>query len=66
MSHLRFCLDTAGNEVSALAMYNAGTTKVRSDNTPRRTLNYISEILGYRDAIEDLFQSKVVEFFAQE
>jgi soluble lytic murein transglycosylase-like protein len=66
MEYLRFCLDTAGNEVSALAMYNAGTTKVRSDNTPRRTLNYISDILASRDAIEDLFQSKVVEFFAVE
>jgi soluble lytic murein transglycosylase-like protein len=65
MAHLRFCLDTAGNEVSALAMYNAGTTKVRSDNTPRRTLNYISDILAYRDAIEDMFQSKVVGFFAE-
>jgi soluble lytic murein transglycosylase-like protein len=66
MSHLRFCIDTAGNEVSALAMYNAGTTKVRNDNTPSRTLNYISEILAYRDAIENLFQSKVVEFFEEE
>jgi soluble lytic murein transglycosylase-like protein len=66
MAHLRFCLNTAGNEVSALAMYNAGTTKVRSDNTPRRTLNYIADILAYRDAIEDLFKLKVVEFFAGE
>jgi soluble lytic murein transglycosylase-like protein len=66
MAHLRFCLDTAGNEVEALAMYNAGTTKVRSDNTPRRTLNYISDILDSRNVIEDLFKSKVVEFFAGE
>ena len=29
LSHLRFCLNTAGNEIAALAMYNAGANKVR-------------------------------------
>jgi soluble lytic murein transglycosylase-like protein/Na+-transporting methylmalonyl-CoA/oxaloacetate decarboxylase gamma subunit len=66
MEHLRLCFDTAGNEVSALAMYNAGATKVRNDNTPRRTLNYIADILAYRDALDNLFQKKVAAFFPEE
>jgi soluble lytic murein transglycosylase-like protein len=66
LAYLRFCFDAAGNEVSALAMYNAGATKVRNDNTPQRTLNYIADILTYRDALDDLFQVKVAAFFAEE
>ena len=63
MSHLRFCLDTAGNEVSALAMYNAGTTKVRSNKTPQVTLNYVSNIIGYREGLDVLFNTQVAIFY---
>ncbi len=49
LSHLRFCLDQSGNEIAALAMYNAGTTKVRNGNTPKRTLDYVSRILAFRE-----------------
>ena len=55
MSHLRFCLDTAGNEVSALAMYNAGTNRVRKGETPQVTLNYVSKIMNYKNGVDDLF-----------
>ena len=60
LSHLRFCLDTAGNEVSALAMYNAGTNRVRNNGTPQTTLNYISKIQTYRQGLDNLFESEVV------
>lgn len=66
MSHLRFCLDTAGNEVSALAMYNAGTTKVRSNKTPQVTLNYVSNIIGYREGLDVLFNTQVAIFYNQD
>jgi hypothetical protein len=59
LQHLNFCLETAGNEVSALAMYNAGTTKVRNNGTPHRTLDYVSRILAYREGLETLFESEV-------
>ncbi|MDR1747849.1 MAG: transglycosylase SLT domain-containing protein [Spirochaetaceae bacterium] len=59
LQHLSFCLETAGNEVSALAMYNAGTTKVRNNNTPYRTLDYVSRILAYREGLDDLFETEV-------
>jgi soluble lytic murein transglycosylase-like protein len=59
MSHLSYCIDLSGNEVTALAMYNAGTTKVRSDKTPKRTLDYIFRILSYRDGLERMFNQQV-------
>lgn len=60
LSHLRFCLDTAGNEVAALAMYNAGTVKVKAGSTPQMTLDYVSKIMDYRDGLESLFAQEIV------
>lgn len=66
LSHLRFCLNSAGNEIAALAMYNAGTNKVRTNNTPQQTLNYISKIESYRGWLEDNFSSEVLAFYEVE
>ena len=66
MSHLRFCIDTAGNEIAGLAMYNAGTTKVRSNKTPQVTLNYVSNIIGYREGLDALFNTQVAIFYNQD
>lgn len=63
MSHLKFCLNTAGNEVSALAMYNAGTGRVRSNKTPQSTLNYVGKILSYQKMIDQLFNDQVAAYF---
>ncbi len=63
VSHLRFCLDTAGNDVAALAMYNAGTTRVRSNKTPQTTLNYVGNIIGYQKTLEELFEQEVVAYY---
>ncbi|MGL4986972.1 MAG: transglycosylase SLT domain-containing protein [Treponemataceae bacterium] len=61
LAYLRKCLDTAGNEVTALAMYNAGTTKVRNGGTPQRTLNYIAHINNYREGLDALFINEVIK-----
>jgi len=58
MSHLRYCLDTGGSEIAALAMYNAGTGRVNSSGAPRSTLDYISRILTNRTEMEALFQEQ--------
>ncbi len=63
MSHLKFCLNTAGNEVSALAMYNAGTGRVRSNKTPQSTLNYVGKIMSYEKMLDQLFSEQVVAYF---
>jgi len=55
MGHLRHCLDISGSEIAALAMYNAGTSRVNSSGTPRSTLDYISRIMENRRGIENLF-----------
>jgi hypothetical protein len=58
MGHLRYCLDTGGSEIVALAMYNAGTVRVRYSGTPKSTLDYISRILKNRNEIEGRFNEQ--------
>lgn len=60
ISHLKGCLSDAGNEVAALAMYNAGNGRVVRGETPKRTLNYISRILAYENNISSLFAAKIL------
>lgn len=62
LSHLKFCLDSAGNEVAALAMYNAGKNRVQKNGTPQVTLNYVSGILNYQQGLKDLFSKQVAEW----
>jgi soluble lytic murein transglycosylase-like protein len=58
MAHLRWCLSTGGSEVAALAMYNAGTNRVHTGGTPKKTLDYVSRILDYQQSVEALFQTE--------
>ncbi|MDR1445510.1 MAG: lytic transglycosylase domain-containing protein, partial [Treponema sp.] len=62
LGHLRWCLDTGGSELVALAMYNAGTNRVNSGGTPRRTLDYAVRILENRSRIEARFR-KAMDLF---
>jgi len=61
LRHLRYCLNAGGSEISALAMYNAGTGRVKSTGAPEVTLNYISRILENRRKIESRFHSKLIK-----
>jgi soluble lytic murein transglycosylase-like protein len=60
ISHFKSCLVEAGNEVAALAMYNAGNGRVERGATPKKTLNYVSRILAYEGNISDLFAAKIM------
>jgi len=60
IGYFRHVLELSGNEVSALAMYNAGRTRVTKQGAPMRTLDYISRILNYKKNIDSLFTAKVV------
>lgn len=64
LSHLHFCMKSAGNEIAALAMYNAGATKVQNNGTPQTTLNYISYIESYKSEIEEKFAVEVLAFYS--
>jgi hypothetical protein len=57
MAHLRLCLDTGGTEIAGLAMYNAGTGRVRSLGAPKHTLDYIHRILERRSRIDESFRA---------
>jgi soluble lytic murein transglycosylase-like protein len=59
MSHLRFCLDSGGSEIMALATYNAGAGKVKNTGAPRHTLDYIHRILENREKIDARFHARV-------
>ena len=65
MSHLRYCLDTGGSEIVALAMYNAGAGRVQNTGTPRSTLDYIGRIFKKRQGIEDQFREMEKAWFLQ-
>ena len=58
LAHLSWCLNTAGTEVAGLAMYNAGSTRVRSAGTPKMTLDYISRVLKQQRKIEEQFAAE--------
>ncbi|MGO8693227.1 MAG: transglycosylase SLT domain-containing protein [Rectinemataceae bacterium] len=64
LAHLHYCLTASGNEVTALAMYNAGRSSVNNGVTPRRTLDYVSRIIKYERNIRTLFEVKVVSHAA--
>ncbi len=59
-AYLRDSLDKAGNTVAALAMYNAGPNRVSLIGAPRSTLDYISNIMGYRDDLIQSFRESVL------
>jgi len=61
LGYLSSCLKTGGNEIVGLAMYNAGMSRVVADGTPRITLDYISTILKYQDAVITEFQASVLQ-----
>ncbi len=66
LSHLSFCLEQGKNDISALAMYNAGLTRVRKGGTPEATLGYIFRITNYRTNLEALFEAQVVAQFTSD
>jgi soluble lytic murein transglycosylase-like protein len=61
IAHLRWCLDTVGTEVAALAMYNAGSGRVNNGATPKQSLDHASRILEFRRGIDDLFRTEYVQ-----
>lgn len=63
MSHLRYCMDVAGNDITALAMYNAGTARVKANKTPQHTLNYVAKISNYKSRLDSHFDTEIVSFY---
>jgi hypothetical protein len=62
LRHLRWCLDSEGSVISALAMYNAGFNRIHSTGAPKNTLDYIHRILEQQDGIEARFRREFRSF----
>jgi hypothetical protein len=62
ISHLRWCLDTGGSEIVALAMYNAGVIRVNTNGTPKTTLEYVARILNSWRKIDSFFEAETERF----
>ena len=56
IAYLRYCLDTSESEIIALAVYNAGHGRVSGAGAPLMTLEHISKIFDYREALERDFE----------
>ncbi len=57
LKYLRTCLDIGGNEIVALAMYNAGRDRVSKQGAPLMTLDHISTIVEYRKMLDQNFDT---------
>lgn len=63
MRHLRFCRSVAKDDLVAVAMYNAGVTRVKNNQTPKTTISYVSQIARYRARLDAEFERDVVSMF---
>lgn len=59
VAYLKYCLDRGENQITALAMYNAGPRRVTERGAPLITLDYINKILSYREQLQQEFESKL-------
>jgi hypothetical protein len=59
IAHLRWCLDAGGSVIVALAIYNAGLTRVTTAGTPKITLEYVERVLGSYQKIESCFKAEI-------
>lgn len=59
VAYLKYCLERGENQITALAMYNAGPRRVTERGAPLITLDYINKILSYREQLQQEFESKL-------
>lgn len=63
LKHLNFCRSVAKDDLIAVAMYNAGVTRVKNNQTPKSTLAYVSNIAAYKARLDANFERDVVSVF---
>ncbi len=63
LKYLEFCLLQGENEAQALAIYNAGLTRVVRGRTPASTLRYVDRILAYRARMLADFERYILSHF---
>ncbi|SIQ57784.1 Transglycosylase SLT domain-containing protein [Alkalispirochaeta americana] len=60
---LLWCLSHTDSEYQAVAVYNAGLTRVRAGRTPASTLVYVERIREYRRSLEKRFRQYILNEF---
>lgn len=63
MQYLVFCLNQGADIPQAIAIYNAGWTRVRAGRTPTSTKRHVSRVLSKRDSIDRAFRAYMLERF---
>jgi len=63
LRYLEFCLEEGKDDAQALAIYNAGLTRVIRGQTPRSTLRYTQHVLSYEAALLEEFRTFILSQF---
>jgi hypothetical protein len=63
ISYLEWCLEHTDSEMQAVAVYNAGLTRVRAGRTPASTLIYVDRISRFRATLEREFRAYILNEF---
>ena len=63
LKFLEFCLQQGKDEAQALAIYNAGLTRVVRGQTPLSTQRYVRQILAYREQLLSEFEQYILSHF---
>jgi soluble lytic murein transglycosylase-like protein len=63
LKYLEFCLNQGRNDEEALAIYNAGLTRVVRGQTPASTLRYVDKIVAYRAGLVAEFKAYILSHF---
>jgi soluble lytic murein transglycosylase-like protein len=62
-SYLRFSLNQFSDWQKALAVYNAGLSRVRANEIPSSTKVYVTRVSAYREYVEKRFRRYITERF---
>ncbi len=63
IQYLTWCLTHTDSEWEAVAVYNAGLTRVRAGRTPRSTLIYVERMKEFRSSLEREFRQYMTAEF---
>jgi soluble lytic murein transglycosylase-like protein len=61
--YLRFALNFGGDERTAVAIYNAGLTRVRQGRTPESTQKHVERVMAYKRSLERQFERYILQRF---
>ncbi len=63
IQYLAWCIEHTESDWEAVAVYNAGLTRVRAGRTPQSTLIYVERIRQFRSRLEEQFRRHIAQEF---